>query len=335
MRLSGRTITHEGVSLRIYTGLVPILERNLIEGIRRRAQRRAPGVVRGIGDDCAVLRPPRGHELLVTTDFSVENVHFRRAWHKADVVGHRCLTRGLSDIAAMGGEPLAAFLSLALPSNIERKWVDGFFNGLLALADRWKVPLAGGDIAQSMQGVVADIVVLGSVPRGKAVLRSTARAGDIVYVSGKVGWAVEGLLAFREGKKPTPRSDPRHFYPEPRVEVGRFLRERKLATAMIDLSDGLSTDLSHICEESGVGAVVYAEALPRTGSLEWALNGGDDYELLFTARAKTTVPDTIAGVPITPIGEVIGRNGMWLADPRGKQRPLKPGGWEHFREDAK
>jgi thiamine-monophosphate kinase len=235
----------------------------------------------------------------------------------------------------MGGIPMAAFLSLALPSTMEQRWVDGFFDGLLALSERWKVPLAGGDIAQSPQGVMADIVLLGSVPRGRAVLRSTARPGNIIYVSGKVGWAVEALLKFREGQKPTPGTDPRHFYPEPRLDIGRYLRERKLATAMIDLSDGVSTDVSHICEESGVGAVLYAEALPRTGSLEWALNGGDDYELLFTAGPKTRVPDTIAGVPITPIGEIVGRSGMWLADSSGKRRVLKPGGWEHFREDAK
>lgn len=234
----------------------------------------------------------------------------------------------------MGGNALAAFLSLALPADVPQKWADGFFDGLLALADRWSVPLAGGDIAQSPQGVMADIVVLGSVPKGKAILRSGAKPGDIVYVSGKVGWAVEALLKFREGKKPTPRSDPRHFYPEPRLELGRYLREHRLATAMIDLSDGLSTDLSHICEESGVGAVLYAEALPRTGTMEWALNGGDDYELLFTASPKARIPKTICGVEISRIGEVVGREGMWLADASGKRRTLKPGGWEHFREGS-
>jgi len=317
---------------------VPLSEKALIERIRRRAAAKSRSITRGIGDDCAVLQPPRGHELLVTTDFCLENVHFRRQWHPAPAVGHRCLVRGLSDIAAMGGEPLAVFLSLALPGDLAQRWVDGFFDGLLALANRWKVPLAGGDIAQSPQGVMADIMVLGSIPRSKAILRSTTHAGDLLYVSGMLGLSVVALNQFRAGKRPTPRSAPRHFFPQPRLDVGQFLRERKLATAMIDLSDGLSTDLSHICEESNVGAVLYSDSIPRphtADSLDLALNGGEDYELLFTASPKTRVPREIAGIPVTPIGEVIAQRGMWIADASGKRRVLKPAGWEHFQSSAK
>jgi thiamine-monophosphate kinase len=291
-------------------------------------------LARGIGDDCAVLRAPRGHELLVTTDFCLENVHFRREWHAPGVVGHRCLVRGLSDIAAMGGEPLAIFLSVALPSDLPSSWSQKFLKGLLALASRWKVSLAGGDTAESPAGVMADIVVVGSAPRGRAILRSTARPGDILYVSGMLGLSVEALDQFRAGKTPTARTAPRHFIPEPRIEVGRYLGRRGLATAMIDLSDGLSTDLSHICEESRVGAVVYAQAVPHVGTLEKAMHGGEDYELLFTARPKARIPDVIAGVPITPVGEVVERRGMWLAEPGGKRAVLKARGWEHFRKDS-
>jgi thiamine-monophosphate kinase len=311
----------------------------LIERIRRRASAgKFAALARGIGDDCAVLRVPRGHELLVTTDFCLENVHFRREWHGARAVGHRCLVRGLSDIAAMGGEPLATFLSLALPAEIPQKWVDGFIDGLLALADRWRVPLAGGDIAQSPGGVMADIQVIGSAPKGEAVLRSAAKAGDILYVTGTLGLSVKALEEFRTGGRPTPRTAPRHFFPEPRIDIGRFLRERKLARAMIDLSDGLSTDLSHICEESGVGAVLYAASVPHApGShgLDWALNGGEDYELLFTAGSRAKVPEEIDGVQVTAVGEIVGRKGMWLENESGKMQVLKARGWEHFGEEKR
>jgi thiamine-monophosphate kinase len=314
---------------------MPTSERALIERLRRRTSgASSTALAGGIGDDCAVLRPPQGQELLVTTDFCLENVHFRRAWHPARAVGHRCLVRGLSDIAAMGGKPLAVFLSLALPATIPQRWVDGFFDGLLALADRWNVPLAGGDIAQSPQGVMADIVVIGSTPKGKSILRSTAQTGDLIYVTGELGLSVAALNRFRSGKRPTPSSVPRHFFPEPRIDAGQSLRE--LASSMIDLSDGLSTDLSHICEESKVGAVLYADSIPRgRNELDLALNGGEDYELLFTAGPKVRIPRQICGVPVCAIGEVVARRGMWLADSSGKRSILKPQGWEHFRRNSK
>ncbi len=295
------------------------------------AGRPALGV--GIGDDCAVIAVPKGSEALVTTDFSLEDVHFRCEWHPPDVVGHRCLARGLSDIAAMGGEPRAAFLSLALRRELPQRWVDQFFAGFLKLAKRYRVQLAGGDVAESPAGVLADIVLLGSVPKGKAVLRSGARVGDFIYVTGVLGASVATLNLLRSGKKPRGAAHRRHFYPDPRLEVGRYLRERKLASAMIDTSDGLSVDLQHICEESKVGAVIYAESLPRvTGpnGLEFALHGGEDYELLFTAAPKKHVPDEIAGVGVTRIGEMVGGKSIRVADARGSTKLLQPEGWQHF-----
>ena len=290
-----------------------------------------------IGDDCAVVPIPRGHQALVTTDFSLENVHFRRTWHPPESVGHRCLARGLSDIASMGGDPLALFLSLALPQNLPQKWVDGFFSGLLDLADEFKVSLAGGDTAASPAGVMADIVVLGSVPNGKAVLRSGAAAGDRIYVTGELGASAAALDLLFGGKKVRPRDFTQHFYPTPRIAVGRFLREKRLASAMIDLSDGLSTDLGHICEESHVGAAIEAEAIPRAKfglgkkrvALDFALHGGDDYELLFTSA--TAVPSQVAGVRVTRIGRTTKSAGMRLIGADGKTRRLKTGGWEHFK----
>ncbi len=280
-----------------------------------------------------MLQLPRGHEALVTTDFSLEDIHFRREWHPPDSVGHRCLARGLSDIAAMGGIPRRAFLSLALPPDLPQSWVDKFIAGLLKLAARFSVSLAGGDTAQSPRGVLADIMVLGSVPAGRAILRSGARPGDFIYVTGTLGSAVAALNQLRDGKKLRPKSHPKHFYPEPRIAVGQFLREKKLASAMIDISDGLSTDLGHICEESGTGAVVYAEAVPSAAGkdgLTLALHGGDEYELLFTARPRCRVPMQIAGVPVTRIGEILSGKQMTLATADGKTQPLKAAGWEHF-----
>jgi thiamine-monophosphate kinase len=312
---------------------MPLTEKRLIQSIRKASYRRARGGNLGIGDDCAVIKLPRGHEALVTTDFSLEDVHFRRSWHPADSVGHRCLARGLSDIAAMGGIPQAAFLSLALPPELPERWITHFLRGLLRLADRYQVLLAGGDTAQSQAGILADIVVLGSVPAGKAVLRSGARHGDLIYVSGSLGSSVATLNQLRKGKKPSTRSHSRHFYPEPRIEVGRYLRERNLASAMVDISDGLSTDLAHICEESKTGAIVYAHSLPAAGGhagLALALHGGEEYELLFTARPDRRVPKEIVGVPISLIGEIVSGKQMKLANPDGSTVVLKPGGWQHF-----
>ena len=313
---------------------MPLKEKLLIDRIRRTARgNRSVGT--GIGDDCAVLRLPRSHEALVTTDFSLEDVHFRREWHPSDSVGHRCLARGLSDIAAMGGVPRAAFLSLALPPDLSQKWEDQFVAGLLKLAKRYSVPLAGGDTAQSPAGILADIVVLGSAPAGKAILRSGAKPGDLLYVTGALGSSSSALNRLRDGEKLKPKSHPKHFYPEPRIAIGQFLREKKLASAMIDISDGLSTDLAHICDESKVGAVVYGNSLPMAnglgdGGLQLALHGGEEYELLFTAKPGRRIPKEIGGVPITRIGEMVREKQMKLAQPDGTAMILRSAGWQHF-----
>ncbi|MGC2108927.1 MAG: thiamine-phosphate kinase [Candidatus Korobacteraceae bacterium] len=313
---------------------MPLREKQLIQRIRRAAAGRGEHRAGyGIGDDCAVLKIPRGHEALVTTDFSLEGIHFRREWHPPESVGHRCLARGLSDIAAMGGTPVAAFLSLALPADLPQNWVDRFIKGLLKLAARYSVPLAGGDTAQSPDGILADIMVLGSVPAGKAILRSGARPGDMIYVTGALGSSVAALHQLRDGKKLRPSSHLRHFYPDPRIAVGQFLREKKLATAMIDISDGLSTDLAHLCDESKTGAVVYVDALPvlpAKDGLALALHGGEEYELLFTARPERRIPKQIAGVPVTRMGEIVRGKRMKVVHASGKSEILRPAGWEHF-----
>ena len=279
-------------------------------------------------------------DILVTTDFTLEGIHFRRDWHPAESVGHRCLARGLSDIAAMGGDPVAAFLSLALPRDLPQAWVGRFARSLISLAEKHGATLAGGDTAESPDGVLADIVAVGTVPKGKAALRSGARPGDRIFVSGELGGSAAAVVRMRTRpkKKLNPREYRRHFYPEPRVELGRMLRERGVASALIDLSDGLSTDLAHICEESGVGAEVAAELIPRARvgkparevDLDLALHGGEDYELLFTVRPGKRVPRQIAGVALTEIGRITRARRIVLRNTKGVGYELEPRGWEHF-----
>ena len=335
---------------------LPLRERALISRIRRAsatALRLSKGhpVVVGIGDDASVLRVPKDHEILVTTDFSLEGVHFRREWHPPESVGHRCLARGLSDIAAMGGEPIAAFLSLALPAKLPQKWVDGFLKGLLTLAKRSNVNLAGGDTAESPAGVLADIVVIGTVGKiptsykrgkrwGAAALRSGARPGDRIYVTGELGGSAAALDVLSSGRKArvNPVEFRRHFFPVPRIAIGRALREKQIATSMIDLSDGLSTDLAHICEESKCGAEICEQSIPlaqvgkppRRVDPRFALHGGEDYELLFTASAGTRVARQIAGVPMTEIGVITRGTKRTLVTAKGPIA-FEPQGWEHFQ----
>jgi thiamine-monophosphate kinase len=241
----------------------------------------------------------------------------------------------LSDIAAMGGTPLACFLSLGLPKDLPQKWVNGFLTGLLTLAQRFNIQLAGGDIS-SAPAITADIIVIGQIPAGKAILRSGARPGDRIYVTGYLGGSAAVLKQLYAGKSiKSSRSSP-HFYPEPRLEVGQWLRKR--ATSMIDLSDGLSVDLAHICQESNVAALIQASQIPisKSADLELALHGGEDYELLFTARKQTKIPNRIANVKITEIGEMRNRvdysSAIQILGQNGKERPLAQRGWEHFRK---
>ncbi|HEX4756326.1 MAG TPA: thiamine-phosphate kinase [Terracidiphilus sp.] len=337
-------------------------ELTLLSQIRKRAARVSGLVPLGIGDDCALLRLSAGEELAVTTDLSIDGRHFQLDWHPPESVGHRALARGLSDLAAMGARPVAAFLSLGLPRRLttapsgenarSSTWVARFYDGLLALGDAYKTPLAGGDLAESPVAL-ADIVLAGVVPRGKALLRSGARVGEPVYVTGTLGGAAAGLGRLRElaeassparrqGRQPALRAADElasqlaaHLYPQPRVEQGLRLRRHGLASAAIDISDGLSTDLAHLCEESGVASEIDAAMLPvhAGASLAQALDGGEDYELLFTAPAKAQVPREIAGVPVTRIGRMVrrraGRAQITLISAQGKV-PIEAHGWEHF-----
>jgi thiamine-monophosphate kinase len=273
---------------------------------------------RGIGDDCAVIPMTSGNALL-TTDLLIEGVHFERETHKASDVGWKALARGLSDIAAMGGEPRQCLVSLALaPWNIAR-WVDGFYRGLLALAQRERVALVGGDVSRAPQ-FVCDIVVVGTVPSGAQLLRSGARPQDAIYVSGELGGAGLGL-ARRAG-----RAWRRHVRPEPRVALGKFLRGR--ATAAMDVSDGLALDLHRLCLESGVSAELEGPLPLFPGATRaQGLGGGDDYELLFTAPLSTPIPARLRGLRLTRIGRIRQGKPGSLSD---EGRPLRITGWDPF-----
>jgi len=330
-------------------------ERDLIRSIRALSGRTANRQVRvGIGDDCAVLRPRRNEELVLTTDFSIEGRHFVRDWHEPEAIGHKCLARGLSDIAAMGARPIAAFVSLAVPRGLTRAgkgkdpWMDRFYRGLLRLAEREGVTLAGGDLSESPTLAFADIIVLGAAAKGRALLRSTARPGDLLYVTGSPGGAAAELAALAKNPRRfrglealtlAAELDHPHFYPQPRLRTGQALLRRRIATACIDISDGLSTDLLHLCEESRLSAEIDSNAVPihPSATLDQALHGGDDYELLFTAGPQTRVPQRVGAVPIHRIGRMVssegGKTGITLTRERNgkiERVPLVAEGWQHF-----
>jgi thiamine-monophosphate kinase len=335
-------------------------ELELIEQIRRKFPFAGKNVTLGIGDDCAILRPPAGSEILVTTDLTLEGRHFRRDLHPPESVGHRCLARGLSDLAAMGATPLAAFLSLALSAPMVataegRTWIDHFFAGLQGLAEMHRVPLAGGDTSESPGGknaaIIADIVLVGAAPKGEALRRSGAAAGDALYVTGQLGGAAAELTTMLKRRRriltvATMEGHP-HLFPEPRLDAGEALLRRRLATACIDLSDGLSTDLTHLCRASGLSAEIDQAALPihplagRLGTdaaLQAALHGGEDYELLFAAPASILMPTSLAGVPVTRIGTLKKRRSrrptVTILACDGSHVELKSAGWEHFSRPA-
>jgi thiamine-monophosphate kinase len=263
----------------------------------RRLSPPSKDVTLGIGDDCAIYRPRVGEELLFTTDQMIEDVHFTRA-QSASAIGERALARSLSDIAAMGGEPRFCLVAMAAS---DTKWIEGFYRGLLRLAKRTGTTLAGGDLAHD-EKARCDVMVCGSVPRGKALRRDGARVGDSIFVSGRLG-------------KPWDRRI------QARLALGQSLRG--LATACIDLSDGLSLDLHRLCVASGVAAEIDRVPVQRGSTVERALHGGEDYELLFTLREGAPAPRGV-----TRIGRVVrGSSGHIYF----QGRPLEPRGYDHFR----
>jgi thiamine-monophosphate kinase len=325
----------------------------LIERIGRRlasGHRPAPATLRlGIGDDAAILRPGVRSDWVVSTDFSLENVHFRLDTHPPRAIGYRALARAASDLAAMGAHPEFFLLSLSLPQKHTGRWLDQMLSGMAHAARQLRLSLIGGDTTRWPMVAMA-ITVIGRARRGRAVRRDGARSGDLLYVSGRLGAAALGLaLISTRGRRATP--GPRtsrllrpHLYPSIPLDLGIHLAESRLASAMMDLSDGLSTDLARLTRASRVGARIFAGRLPavrippalaRLGldPLKLALDGGEDYGLLFTVPASRAaeVPRTFRGTTITRIGEIVPGRAIQLVDAAGHHRPLKPGGWDPFR----
>jgi thiamine-monophosphate kinase len=297
-------------------------ERAITERLRAMAKF-PPGspVVLGIGDDCAIYRP-RGSadDLLFTSDLFIEGVHFLRETHKAADVGRKALARSLSDIAAMGGLPRFCLVSVCMPEWANEKWIDGFFESLVRLANESGAALAGGDLSKG-QTFACDVTVCGAVPRGTALRRDGARQYDEIYVSGALGGSALGL----DSRKP--KAWKRHLNPEPRLKLGVYARERLRATAAIDLSDGLSLDLQRLCLASGTAAAITDPPRFPGASPEQALHGGEEYELLFTVPQGTRAPDRFENVPLTRIGTIV-------KGPSGEVRlngtVLPPLGFDHF-----
>jgi thiamine-monophosphate kinase len=300
-----------------------------------------------IGDDAALLKPQSGCETVLTCDWFLEGTHFLRDKHSADSVGWKCLARAISDIAAMGAAPRCFLLSLALPESHAGRWFNQFLRGLHRASRKFSCPLAGGDTTKRDE-ILINITVVGEVRSGQSVRRAGAKRGDIIYVSGRLGQAETGLERLRSAKSFANGKDPcleKHLYPKPRLALGQWLAKKRIASAMMDLSDGLSSDLPRLCAASDGGARIeakliasvrlsYAETKRGIDALQLALHGGEDYELLFTVpRNKTKlIPKSFQGLPLTPIGEIISVPKILLIGEDGREQALKPGGWDPFRQ---
>jgi thiamine-monophosphate kinase len=310
-------------------------------------------VVVGIGDDAAVIKCPGGpgeRDLLACCDLMVEGVHFRAEWSPPGLLGARALAVNFSDIAAMGGVPKFAMVSVALPHKFSAEFIDEVFRGLFDLAKASGVSIVGGDTSSSPDSFFIDVSVIGECASGRAITRGGAKIGDSIYVSGSLGASALGLALLEEGVRLGDGADfqdalLKHLKPEPRLSLGRALGEASLATGMIDISDGLSTDLWHLLDESKCGAVIHADAIPiadcvrrysptglTSDHLQLALNSGEEYELLFTARpenaAKIEQASNSLVVPITRIGEVVA-GGELQIETAERLESLPRSGYEH------
>jgi len=314
-------------------------------------------LIAGMGDDAAVFRSSAGKENVITADLLVEDIDFRRTTTPPFLLGHKALAVSLSDIAAMGARPLWSLVSIGVPEDVwATEFVNHFYDGLLELANHFGVQLIGGDTSRTNESIVIDSVVVGECAAGNAVMRSGTRPGDQIFVTGSLGAAAAGLRLIERGAhlaeqnladEDSQKLDHvliRQLRPEPRVGWGIVLGEERLATAMIDLSDGLSSDLNQLCEASDVGALIDSSLLPidnrvvelcgrrALDPLQLALHGGEDFELLFTVKSADVarLPRRVDGVEIKKIGEITpAGEGVKISEGQ-RTWDLKPGGWKHF-----
>lgn len=325
-------------------------------------------LVQGIGDDAAVFKSLAGNDVVVSTDLLVEDVDFRRDTTQPDLLGHKALAVSLSDVAAMGARPRWALLSIGVPDAVwNSEFLDSFYSGFFELAARYAVTLVGGDVSRTPDKIVIDSILIGEAPKAGAVFRSGAAPGDQIFVTGFLGDAAAGLRLIERGARlplRTTNDQPaeanreagehhqleylllRQLRPAPRVGWGLLLGEQKLASAMIDISDGLSSDLNHLCAESKVGALIDAAGIPidplvtelsgrrALDPLMLALHGGEDFELLFTVKPEMVarLPARVDGVSLTRIGEIKEAAQGVLISEGSRTWNLEPEGWEHFKE---
>ena len=294
----------------------------------------------GIGDDCAVI-PMGENDLLVTTDMLIEGVHFLRSDAIPEQVGYKSVAVNLSDIAAMGGRPIGTFLSIALPKDAQGEWAERFMEGFAEISRHYGVPLLGGDTTSSLRDVAVNVAVVGTCSHGGAILRSGARVGDTIFVTGPLGDSGAGLKAILEGIERTAEVEAlidRHYRPTPRVAEGVAIRTSGKARAMMDISDGIASDLGHILRASGVGAEVDLDSLPISPQMRtvaaakgWnashlAASAGEDYELLVVGTSE--LPQLV-DIPLYSIGRITAGSGIvWLEG--GKKTEFNKSGYKHF-----
>jgi len=335
-----------------------IQEFPLIRQLQRRFERNSPSVIQGIGDDAAVVSILPGDWTVLTTDLLAEGVHFDLRTAALASVGYRAAMANLSDVAAMGATPRFLLVSIAIPPTLRTADVTQLYRGLMQACDRYDVLLIGGDTSASRQGLFLSITLLGTVKRGQALFRHGATVGDSLYVTGTIGDSLAGLqlLTKRRRTARSPRLRPadrrflinRHLHPTARVQEGLWLNQARLATSAIDLSDGLSGDLRHICEQSRVGAAVDVAQLPLSPACQayaetqgidpatLALAGGEDYELLFTVAPRhersLERQARARGFQITKVGVIRPRTfGIQTTSIDGPARPLPVTSYQHFR----
>ena len=296
-----------------------------------------------VGDDCAVVPKDSRTDLVITADMLAEDIDFRLAWTTPELLGAKALGVSLSDIAAMGATPKWAMLTIGFPERLwKTNFVDKFYEGWTTLALHHKVELIGGDVSRTPDKLVIDSIVGGEVPKGKAVLRSGANPGDSIFVTGSLGGAAAGLILLESGirysKAGRKRKEliARQLRPVPRIESGKYLRKNALATAMIDVSDGLSSDIHHLCDASGVGAILFADQIPYDENIDAIAPrvgrsigfGGEDFELLFTSARKKISSANLP--PMTLIGEVTSSTGIVEIVANGKRHFVPRSGYRHF-----
>ncbi len=305
----------------------------------------------GIGDDCAVLPKDAKTNLVITTDLLIEDIDFRLSWSKPEFIGHKALAVSLSDVAAMGAKPVWAMLSIGVPASVwKTDFVENFYDGWFRLAKKFDVQLIGGDVSKTPDKIVIDSITAGEVKKNKAILRSGAKVGDLIFVTGNLGGAAAGLKLLESGFS---YNSPNKIWqrnlllkqlkPFPQVSDGLFISENNLATAMIDLSDGLSSDLAHLCRASRVGAKIYADKIPFHKNLrsiaksidekiDCALNGGEDFELLFTVNPKKSfkAENILKNRKFFCIGETTANEGIIELSFENEVKILQPKGFRHF-----